>query len=684
MTQRWISFFGWGLLFLTVSLNHLFSSTGLKLNTVTLSTGGVGYFEYETEVEGNGVLALSIPLTQVDDALKSMVVYDSQGSVGSISLSGREPLTQSFRDFPFDKDAFESPAKLLRHLRGAKISVKGPQRIYGRILNVVPEPIGLGKDTEVIRHRVSVIGKKGLEHFIFEEALSIKFDDANLRKQLNTALATLESHRAKDKRTLEVQISGNTKRPVRIGYVSQAPLWKTSYRLTIGENEGDSRLQGWAILENMSGQNWSTVDLNLISGNPVTFHQALYPSYYVSRPSIPVEVLGRILPPVDEGSVGKLQDQDIKLNRQKKLESALPQEALMQQRAMGFATTAQYADEAIMETADVMAAPTLAAQSQEAGAQVFFQFPKKIDLQTGHSMMLPIIDNTIKGQSIALYQPHTHTSHPLVSFEIANDSNTALPQGVLTIYQSIEGRNRYVGDAQLDTLPVGEKRMLSFALDQSITISKESKSTETLYKGKIARGIFEHKVVQRKTTDYRIKAPAGKARTLIIEHPRRTNWQLVQPSKDSIDVTQEHYRIRQAIEGESIVQVITERPQTRQIGLFNLSSNQLVYYLENTKLSPDLQEVFKKILDYKQEIENYGITIRDLENKREGFFNDQERIRENLRRISKNTDLYNRYLRKLDEQENKIEKIEDQVDAAKAKLNDIQQKLTDFIAELDL
>lgn len=680
MFKRPIVFLGLGLLILTTPISKLSANTDLELNTVTLSTGGVGYFEYQAKVDGNTVLSMPIPLEQVDDVLKSVVVYDSQGSVESISLPGRKSLEQSFRDFPFDKDAFESPVTLLSRLRGTKVSVKGQKRIYGRILSIVPEPMGPNQDTEAMRHRVSIIGKKGLEHFILEEAYSIKFDDVKLRKQLSAALAMLESHNTKDKRTLKVRLSGDTERPVRIGYVTETPLWKTTYRLTIGEDENDSSLQGWAILENMSGQNWNSVELNLISGNPVTFHQSLYPAYYVSRPSIPVEVLGRVLPPVDEGNVGTLHPKQL---RRKK--PVAPEFLPQHDRATGLTTTAQYTDKAFVEKPAVMAGPNLAAQSKEVGAQVFFQLSKKVDLPTGHSLTLPIIDSQIKGQSIALYQPHTHASHPLTSFEITNhNSDTALPQGVLTIYQSVDEYNSYVGDAQLDTLPVGEKRMLSFALEQDITISKDRKSTEVLTKGKIARGVFEYEVIQRQTTDYRVKAPIGKTRILVIEHPRNVDWRLVEPSEDRIEVTQGHYRIRQKVEGESIIKVSTERSQVREIGVLDLSPYKLEYFIKNKTLSPKIHTLFKKILVYKQEIERHETTIQDLENKREGLFNDQERIRENLRRISKNTDLYKRYLRKLDEQESKIEKIEGQLDTLKAKLSTARQQLSDFIAGLDL
>ena len=98
------------------------SAADLSLERIMLSSGGVGYFEYEAVVEGNATLSLDVPLDQVDDILKSLVVYDDAGTAGEITLPGREPLTQSFVDLPFDRLALElgaRPPQCLTGCRGA-------------------------------------------------------------------------------------------------------------------------------------------------------------------------------------------------------------------------------------------------------------------------------------------------------------------------------------------------------------------------------------------------------------------------------------------------------------------------------------------------------------------------------------------------------------------------------------
>src|SRR5262249_2979920 len=111
------------------------SAAELSLKRVVLSTAGVGYFEYETEVQGDASLSLDVALDQVDDVLKSLVVYDSGGTAGEITLPGREPQTKILTGTPFE-GAASSLADLLNRLTGAELRIGGPSPISGRLVYV--------------------------------------------------------------------------------------------------------------------------------------------------------------------------------------------------------------------------------------------------------------------------------------------------------------------------------------------------------------------------------------------------------------------------------------------------------------------------------------------------------------------------------------------------------------------
>jgi hypothetical protein len=95
----------------------------LALKRVLLSTGGVGYFEFEASVTGDARLSLPIRFDQVDDVLKSLVVFDDAGGVGTVRLPARAPLEEAFRDLPFSQTALDSPVELLNALQRHRVSV---------------------------------------------------------------------------------------------------------------------------------------------------------------------------------------------------------------------------------------------------------------------------------------------------------------------------------------------------------------------------------------------------------------------------------------------------------------------------------------------------------------------------------------------------------------------------------
>src|ERR1700754_2777318 len=141
-----------------LALPGLASAQDLALKRVMLSSAGLGYFEYEATVENDATLKLTVPLDQVDDVLKSLVVYDDKGGVGGLSLPGKEPLAQAFKDLPFDQESMNSPADLLSTLKGAQVTVGGARAITGRIVSVQKETTTLndGKATTE-RTRVTLL-----------------------------------------------------------------------------------------------------------------------------------------------------------------------------------------------------------------------------------------------------------------------------------------------------------------------------------------------------------------------------------------------------------------------------------------------------------------------------------------------------------------------------------------------
>ena len=270
------------------------------LARVTLSSGGVGQYEFTASLAGPDAIDLPVALDQVDDLLASLRIDDPAGGGDSVSLPGRQPLAETFRTLPISQDALASPEALLQALVGAEVRLPGAG-VTGSILSVTETQQKLPGDAVVTRHRLTIATANGLAGVVLEDQPEVEFTNPALRAQLATALTAIAAQRAQDRRTLHVSLPSSLPRTIHLGYVVPAPVWKTSYRLTLPA-DGPARLQGYAVVENLSGQDWHGVALVLTSGRPVLFHQPLYDTILVDRPELPVEIGSAPAPKADEGA----------------------------------------------------------------------------------------------------------------------------------------------------------------------------------------------------------------------------------------------------------------------------------------------------------------------------------------------------------------------------------------------
>lgn len=662
----------------------------LTLKRVLLSSGGVGYFEYEATVTGDEVLNLPVRLDQVDDVMKSLVVYDSKGGIGAVSLPGRQPLAEVFRDLPFDEYALSSPADLLSALRGAEVTVTGARTLSGRILSVTQEPVQLPNgDGLVTRTRVSLMTPLGVSQFLLEDTDSLTFTDPALQAAVEKALVAMSEHGAKDERVLQVTTLGQGERQVVVGYVVETPLWKTSYRLTLESDPAAklAELQGWAVLENMSGEDWNEIALTLVSGNPVTFRQALYRSYYVDRPEVPVEVMGRVLPPVDEeraqsevaGRAKKDGDQDGYDDRS--LAEAAPSTAAPAPEAY-YGGGEGYADQVAQQSASVTAAA-----SSEATTQVIFTFPEPVTVPAGNSLLVPFIARDVPAERLAFWQPNVHPTNPLAAVEIENDSESGLPPGVITLYEREAGGGvSFVGDARLAVLPAGESRLVSFAVDQKVSVREETKSDRVVTQVAITKGVMTLTSKETYRVDYEITGAAKEERVVLLQHPRMYGWTLVEPAEDRIEVTPDTYRARIAVEagGKATFSFVFEQPVAEQVYLSGLDDSSLTYYLESDFLSAEAKAQLAILVELRATLADKRRALADLEAEIAQIIADQTRIRENLKSVPAESDLQRRYLETLNQQEDELIRLRDESAKLRAEVKKAESEVSVFVGQLTL
>ena len=653
----------------------------LALKRVMLSSGGLGYFEYEAAVDGDATLKLTVSLEQVDDVLKSLVVYDDKGGVGGLSLPGKEPLRQTFRDMPFDQTAFESPANLLGALKGAQISVGGPRAVSGRIVSVEEETQTRddGKTT-VKRTRVALFTDSGIQQFILEDAENLQFADAALRDKIGQALLAIQANRAKDARTLELAARGQGRRTVRVAYIVTAPVWKASYRMTLpaDANAPKAALQGWATVENLSGQDWKGVELTLVSGRPVAFHQALYEAYYVTRPEVPVEVAGRLNPFIDRGGVMAA---DVKRERafQPPPPPAAPAPAQLAPAAKAPIGAGQ--DRPMSQASNVEQV-----EATDAATQVSFKFPTPVTVANGRTLSIPVIDRQVPAPRLALFQSDSAARNPMAAARLTNDGDTGLPPGILTIYERDKaGMIAYVGDARLSAFPIGEKRLLAYALDEKITVERDNAQTQRLATGTIAGGVLKYSRVIRQTSTYRVHGPAKEPRQLIIMQRKLPGWDLTKPDAKGIELSEGYYRIPFQLPGGEITQVAEvaqEQTQHQELRLLDTGTDQIKVFAQATEFDAKTREALTRILQLQQVVGEAERKVTQIDAERQNIVQEQARLRDNLGRVPANSDLQRRYLAMLDKQETDLEALtRRRADAEKA-VEAARDSLRTYVSQL--
>jgi uncharacterized protein DUF4139 len=642
---------------LIVALVSLFTlpaaAQDLALKRVMLSSGGLGYFEYEAAVDGDATLRLTVSLDQVDDVLKSLVVYDDKGSVGGLSLPGKEPLQQTFKDMPFDQSAFQSPARLLDALRGAQISVGGPRAMSGRIVSVEEETQTLndGKTT-IKRTRVALLTDSGLQQFILEDAENLQFADAALRDKIGQALLAIQTNRARDSRTLDLSARGQGKRLVRVAYIVAAPVWKASYRLTLpaDANAPKAALQGWATVENLSGQDWKDVELTLVSGRPVAFHQALYDAYYVTRPEVPVEVADRLNPNVDRGGVALAE-----ATRQRSF--AMPAAPAPAKPAQGKAAAVS----SVPQIGGNELASTEQVDATDAATQVMFKFPNPVTAANGRTLSIPVIDRQVPAQRLALFQSDSTARNPMAAVRLTNDGDTGLPPGILTIYErGGTGAVAYVGDGRLSNVPVGEKRLIAYALDEKITIEREAGATQRLATGTIAGGVLRYNRILRQAATYRIHGPLKEPRQLIIMQRQLPGWTLTKPDPKGMELSDGYYRIPFQLPGGDVTHVADveqEQTQQQELRLLNANDDQIKVFAQATEFDAKTREALTKVLQLQQAVSEAQRKVTQIDSDKQQIVQEQARLRDNLARVPENSDLQRRYLTTLDKQETDLEAL---------------------------
>ncbi|MET0647963.1 MAG: carboxypeptidase regulatory-like domain-containing protein [Pyrinomonadaceae bacterium] len=287
----------------------------LPIRRVILYSNGVAYIERRGTVTGHAEIDLSFKQSQVDDVLKSMVVLDlGRGRVGAVSYNSSAPPAARMADIPFSISASTGGASgglagVLSQLQGARVAVttSSGRTASGSVLTVEERRTQADPQKPAVTTHALVIATEGgeLQSFDLAEVRGVRLLDAGTRRDVGEFAEASASARRRDAKTITVTSDGAGSREMLVSYTIAAPIWKTTYRVVL-DAEGKPFFQGWAIVDNVSEEDWTDVRLSLISGTPVSFIQPIQKPFYRYRPVIPVPDDLRMSPQVYEPESGEV------------------------------------------------------------------------------------------------------------------------------------------------------------------------------------------------------------------------------------------------------------------------------------------------------------------------------------------------------------------------------------------
>jgi hypothetical protein len=689
------------------------ATADVPLERVVLFNSGVGFFEHAGDIDGDRQVELKFNVDDVNDLLKSMVLRDlGGGRISTVAYASKDPITKTLRTFAIDLTRETSIADLLRQIRGETIEVTAPladavSPITGTILGVEHRSRKTSKDEVEEFDVINLLTRTGLRSVNLQQAIEIRLVDPRLNEELRQALAILAMAHATDKKTVTISFLGDGKRPVRIGYIQEAPIWKTSYRLVL-KDQDPPFLQGWAIVENTTEHDWAGVNLTLVSGRPISFIMDLYQPLYLNRPVVVPELFASLTPRVYDQD---LADRAMQFEQAGRLGDAsgmangkpiVRKYAAGQAGAMGGGMggmgggfggmggaggsfggpTSAIRSKRALDELQLQRGVSSSASAENVGELFRYVIDTPVTIKRQQSAMLPIVNDSVKGEKLSIYNAQVHRKHPLNGLRLTNSTALHLMQGPITVFDGGE----YAGDARIEDLAPGSERLLSYALDLDTEVAPENKmSPQELVSARIVKGTLLTNFKLTRSQEYVVKNSGAKAKKLLVEYPIEEPWKLVSPEKPS-EKTRGMYRFALTAEPRKPATLVINEEQliTQQLAVTNLDQDAILLYVRSKAVSQAVKDMLAEIVSRKQSLATLVSQREQLQSQLQAIDSEQARIRENMDRLDRNSELYQRYVKKFVEQEDRVEELRRQTKTLVDEETRARRALDDYMASAEV
>ncbi len=671
-------------LFLSAALGAIMAQAAdLPVKQVILYKHGIGFFERSGTLGAGESARLDFNASDMNDVLKSLTLEErGGGKISGLRYDSMDPLSHRLAEFPFQIGDDQSLAAIFGRLQGARVELKfGSDTVAGAI---VGGRVVAGTDKQAEREFVTLLLDSGdIRTLDLAAASSIRFTDAKLQANFQDYLAAVAAARSKDKRSVYIDSTDARQREIVASYTIPAAVWKSSYRLILGD-KGQPVLEGWAIVDNTTGEDWNKVQLSLVSGRPISFVSQLYAPKYVQRPSAELADDNAARPVVHEeafgingtAAAGAAGSRGVGAVRAGVLGGIMPAPAAAP--VSGRAYVSAQNSMADLEQAKVAPSTIVASASAgELGELFEYRIAQPVTIRKDESAMLPFLQQAIEGRKLLIYSDHS-SQHPTNAAELTNTSGKTLDGGPITVYDG----GAYGGEALMETLKAGDKRLISYAVDLGTRITDAFNSKNAVIREvHAARGVITTKSAMEETRTYTIRNVDQKAKTLILEHPLRQGYTLLSAKPAEKTASAYRFEIQLAAGATQEFPVTEERVFDQSYQVSNMGPDFLLAYVQNRNLtlSDAARRQLQRITDEKSQIAENDRALQDAQNQVSDLTRDEDRIRQNinsLNNVSSQQQLVQNYAKQLDAHEQQLAQLRDHQ-------ADLQKKKTAMQSDLD-
>ncbi|MCC6857162.1 MAG: hypothetical protein IT158_01300 [Bryobacterales bacterium] len=651
------------------------------MRNVVLYKHGVGYFERAGQLGPGESARLEFKAAEMNDVLKSLTVEEKGGGrITGLRYDSAEPFERRQGDFPFKIGEAQPLSTVLDQLKGRRVELKmGSQSVSGTIVGARVVP---GGENRPEQQQVTLLLDSGeVRVFDLGTVTALRFPDPVLEAQFKDYLAALAASSSKESRSVYIDSTDARAREIVLGYVIPTPVWKSSYRLIFGQ--GDSAvLEGWAIVDNTTGEDWTKVRLALVSGRPISFVSPLFEPRYVERPVAGLPEDRARGPIVHAGALESAKEADTAAEGAGGVVGGVIGGVAGGRFRTMAAPPPPPPSAKAPSRAQLASSVGPAAATREVGELFEYQIAAPVTVRKGESAMLPFIQQKIEARKLLIYADQS-TENPMNAAELTNATGKTLDGGPITVFDA----GAYGGEALMATVKSGDRRLISYAVDLGTRISTQFDSRADMVREiHLRRGVLTTRSAAVETRMYTIRNVDQKAKTLIVEHPVRPQFTLLDQKPWETTPAAYRFQVKLAPGATEKFPVREERLFETTFAVVDMTPDVLATYVQNKALSPAGRKQLEQILAQKRVLAETEAEIRSTETQFNDLTRDQERLRKNiesLNRVSGQQTQVQDYARRLADQEARLASLRDRIAELQKKRDALRRDLADLIEKAD-